>query len=112
MSGYAGALGLTLAIEVPVYVVALRLSTPCTWRAGIVLALAVNLVSHPLAFLVVEPALRRCLGTDAALVITEVAVVLGEAAMMHVRRVPPRAALLTSACANITSLVMGVALTR
>lgn len=45
---YAAALGLTLLIEVPIYAFALR-------RRALLPAIAVNLVTHPLLWLVLPP---------------------------------------------------------
>jgi hypothetical protein len=110
-SDYITALTLTLVIELPVYLVGLTFPEARRWQAALVLGLGVNLISHPIAFLAVYPMLEGPAGGAAALVVTELAVVLGEAAMMWSRRIPPRVALLTGACANIASLVLGVAIT-
>ena len=112
MSDYLIALGLTLVIETPVYVVAMMRWAARRWREALLTGLGVNLISHPIAFLAVYPVLEGPAGRAAALVITEVSVVIGEAAMLSLRRVAPMVALGASACANIASLVLGVALTR
>ncbi len=110
MTRYAIALALTLAIEVPLY-------TAVLWRMGAVpvqrsvfVGIVVNLVSHPLAFVVVHPLLRRATGDAASLAIVEVAVMLGEAwgAWGLTRQAP--AALVAAAAANTVSLTIGVLL--
>lgn len=107
---YTTALGLTLVIELPVYMVALTRWAARRWQEAMVTGLVVNLISHPIAFLAVYPVLEDLVGGAAALVVTELAVVIGEAAMLSLRRVPPSVAFATSACANVASLVLGVAL--
>jgi hypothetical protein len=81
-SAYVAALGLTLLIEVPVYAVVLRhglsIGAPRGLRAGA----AVNLISHPLAFLIVMPALARPLGFFPALVVIEAGVWILESALL------------------------------
>ena len=112
MSDYLIALGLTLVIEAPVYVLAMTRWAARRWREALFTGVAVNLISHPIAFLAVYPVLEGPAGGAAALVVTEVLVVIGEAAMLSLRRVPSDVALVASACANIASLVLGVAITR
>lgn len=112
MSDYLIALGLTLVIEGPVYVVALTRWAARRRREALLTAIGVNLISHPIAFLALYPILEGPAGGAAALVVTEVSVMIGEAAMLSLRRVPPTVALATSACANMASLVLGVAITR
>lgn len=112
MSDYTTALALTLVIELPVYLVGVTFGAARRWHEALVIGLGVNLISHPIAFLAMYPMLEGPAGGAAALVVTELAVVLGEAGMMWLRRIPPTVALLTSACANIASLVLGVAIIR
>lgn len=110
MTAYAAALMLTLAVEVPLYVIGLtRLTSFARWRAARV-GLVVNAVSHPLAFLIAWPLLRAPLGRAAALAVIEVAVMLGEA--WGVRRLAgdTAAALITAAVANSASMAIGLAL--
>jgi hypothetical protein len=109
MSGYAPALLLTLVIEGPCYVVGLTGRSVGGWGSAVATAAAVNLISHPLAFLVVHPPLEDAIGSIAALAITESAVVMGEAALLLLRRVPAGVALVASGCANVASLVVGAA---
>ncbi len=112
MSGYTTALGLTLLIELPVYMVALTIRASRPWRESLFIGLGVNLISHPIAFLVLFENLERPVGGAVALVVTELAVVTGEAWMLLRRRISSGVALGTSAFANIASLVLGVAITR
>jgi hypothetical protein len=68
----------------------------------------VNVVSHPLAFVVVVPVLRLVLSATAALVVVEVAVVYFEAWMLVRRdRVRSSTAIMLSAIANVLSLSLG-----
>lgn len=110
MTRYAIALALTLAIEVPVYTWLLWRVGAVAQRRGAFVAAVVNLVSHPLAFLVAHPALRHATGETASLVVVELAVMAGEAwaAARLTRRVP--AALIAAAAANAASLTIGVLL--
>lgn len=110
MTAYATALVLTLAVEVPLYVVGLTCLTGLARWRGARVGLVVNAVSHPLAFVVAWPLLRAPLGRAAALALIEVAVMLGEA--WGVRRLAgdTAAALITAAVANLASLAIGLAL--
>jgi hypothetical protein len=81
-TAYLAALGLTLMIEVPVYASVLRRGLTISSRRGLTAGAAVNLVSHPLAFLVVMPALARPLGFFPALVVIEAGVWVLESALL------------------------------
>jgi len=81
-SAYVGALGLTLLIEMPVYASVLRCGLSISARRGLAAGAAVNLISHPLAFLIVMPALDRPLGFFAALTVTEAGVWVLESALL------------------------------
>jgi len=110
VTAYATALILTVAVEVPIYVVGLtRLTSLARWRAARV-GLVVNAMSHPLAFVVAWPLLRAPLGRTAALALIEVAVMLGEA--WGVRRLAgdTAVALIMAAVANLASLAIGLVL--
>lgn len=116
MGAYLIALLLTLGIEVPVYVatlgpVARALGGPVLpWSQAFVLGITVNLVSHPLAFLVVFPLVRQLTGRTAALVLVEIGVLVLEA-MIIWRRLPNGAtALSASSLANLSSLTVGALL--
>jgi hypothetical protein len=107
---YAIALGLTLAIEVPVYAAVLSRLGHVRIGRGAQVGVLVNLVSHPLAFLVARPLLRRVMDDTAALAVVEVAVMLGEAwGVWRITRGAP-AALVGAALANTASLALGLAL--
>ena len=58
-AAYATALGLTLLIEMPAYASVLRCGLNISVRRGLAAGAAVNLISHPVAFLIVMPALDR-----------------------------------------------------
>lgn len=105
---YLAALGATVAIEVPLVVLLRRplLGLPTlAWRRVVAVDLIANLLSHPLAFLVVWPMVGR---RDAALVPIELAVVAGEMAVLSrgLRR-SWWPCLVTSGIANATSVVLG-----
>jgi hypothetical protein len=72
---YLAALALTLAVEVPLYVLVLRAPSRS--------AAAVNLVSHPVAWFVLWPLLRSLVGDGAAFVVVELAVCAGEWAALR-----------------------------
>ena len=95
---YLAALALTVLVEVPVYVVGLRVSA-----RG---AAAVNLVSHPLAWFVLWPVLRSLIGDGAAFVAVEAAVCVGEWAAVRRLADPARVAAVVL-LANAVSLLAG-----
>lgn len=100
---YAQALALTLAVEVPVYMVALRWAWLLSWRRALAMAVGVNLVTHPLVWLI----LTHHTGT-AAFTVVEVGAWLVESALIFllVRR---DAALicLVALVANLASVLLG-----
>jgi hypothetical protein len=110
MGDYAAALALTLAIEVPLYVACLALWASRPWSSAVGIGVAVNVVTHPMAFLMAYPVLDGALGVTVALAVTELAVTLAEACMLRCWGVEPVKALWTSGLANVTSLVVGSAL--
>jgi hypothetical protein len=79
---YLAALGLTLLIEMPVYAGVLRCGLSFSARRGLAAGAAVNLISHPIAFLIVMPALDRPLGFFPALVVIEAGVWVLESALL------------------------------
>jgi hypothetical protein len=108
---YLAALALTLAIEAPLYALGFAVVTGTRWQRGGTTGLRVNLVSHPLAFLVAFPLLAPLLGTMAALVVVEIGVVYLEALLIWRRRESnPIEAVVLSAIANVASLAIGLAL--
>lgn len=111
--GYLRALGLTLLCEVPVYALALWRLFDVRPLLGIGAGIAVNAISHPLAFFVLVPVLSDVVGSVAALAIVEVAVWLVEASLlfMWLRRRPDRL-LAVSLVANGLSLSAGLLLLR
>jgi hypothetical protein len=110
---YLAALGLTLSLEAPIYAAELkgqfdrRLSS--TGFAGV----AVNFVSHPLAFLVIAPALVVALGAGGTLVTVELFAWVSETLLLWLwlRRSPGVLGLI-SLLANSLSLLVGLALFR
>lgn len=101
------ALGLTIAVELPWYVVglaALRLARP--GRAAL-LGIGVNLVTHPVLWWLLSPR-----PTMFRLTMTELAVTAVEASLLFiwVRREPALLVVL-SVGANATSVFMGLLLT-
>ncbi len=108
---YVVALGLTLAVETPVYALGLAAGgSVALVRAGRT-GIRVNLVSHPLAFLVAFPLLTPVIGSLAALVLVEVGVVYLEAALVWRGRDSGGAAAIAVSCiANVASLLIGLAL--
>jgi hypothetical protein len=81
-TAYVAALGLTLLIEMPVYASVLRGGLGISARRGLAAGAAVNLISHPVAFLIVMPALDRPLGFFAALVLIEASVWVLESTLL------------------------------
>lgn len=107
MRGYLAALVLTLVIEVPVASVWLRRLGTSLGRA-LLSAVAVNMVSHPLAFLVVWPLLDRVLPAAVVLAAVELAVIAGEAVgYRRLTRVDSGSAVQIAALANVASLAFG-----
>jgi hypothetical protein len=80
VSGYVGALLLTLAVEPPLYAFALRrLGLP--WQRGYAAGLLVN-SSHPLAWLVLWPLLPHSWRPTGSLAVVEAYAVAWEAALL------------------------------
>jgi hypothetical protein len=106
---YLEALALTVAIEWPIYAVLLarhrRAPTPSWWHG-----LAVNLVSHPLAFLVLDPLFEPVLHGGPELAVLELLVWAGEAVGLRMLGASAEVAVAASAVANVSSLVIGTAL--
>jgi hypothetical protein len=108
---YLAALALTLAIEAPLYALGFAVVHGSRWQHGGTTGLRVNLVSHPIAFLIAFPVLAPLLGTMAALVAVEIGVVYLEALLIWRRRESnPMEAVALSAIANVASLAVGLAL--
>jgi hypothetical protein len=108
---YAAALGLTLVIEMPAYAAILRGGLHISARRGLAAGAAVNLISHPVAFLVVMPALARPLGFFPALAVIEAGVWIAESALLWswLRRDLDLLAL-AALLANAASLAVGLLL--
>lgn len=113
MWAYVQALALTLVIEVPLYVVVLgppagaRRGPALAWGRAARFGIAVNLVSHPLAFLVVYPVLRHLTGRTTSLILVEVGVIVLEAALLRRWLHDEQVALIASSVGNVVSLTVG-----
>lgn len=109
---YGTALALTLAIECPLYTLALWRHANCRPAAGALRGLAVNLVSHPLSIGVALPLLGVLVGYWWAVIVLEVGVFLLEAALLRLATPEVDFDLLgriALAC-NVASLGVGLAL--
>lgn len=107
MTGYVPALLVTLAVEPPLYVAALRLlGDPRPWWRGYAAGLLVNVTSHPLTWLVLWPALSGRVPSGVAFVAVEAFAVAWEAALLRVylRR---DLALLTGVSLVVNALSLG-----
>jgi hypothetical protein len=105
---YLVALALTLAVEVPAYVVVARLLTPVSSRRAVISAIAVNLLTHPVGY-----AASSVLTSTAGLLGAEVAVTGVEAlALAWAWRCPARSAAVWAAAvlANSLSTAAGLVL--
>ena len=113
---YLATLALTLVIEVPLYALVLgpgarRLGGRAALIGATVLTGTIaNLVSHPIAFLAVEPLLDGPVGATAALVVVEVLVLMIEAGIVVVRHRDPVLATTSAGVANLVSLSIGLAI--
>lgn len=87
---YPVALATTLVVEVPVWALLLHAVVRAPWRRALVVGVAVNLVSHPLFWFVLTPALGALASEWLAFAAAEAFVVLTEAVMSWwwVRRSP------------------------
>jgi hypothetical protein len=109
---YGTALALTLAIECPLYTLALWRYAHCRPGAAALRGLAVNLVSHPLAIGLTLPVLGVLIGFWWAVIVIEVGVFLLEASLLRLS-IPnvdfDRLGRIALAC-NVVSLSVGLAL--
>lgn len=96
----------------PIYTVLGRYALDLPVRRGALAGLAVNLVSHPLGFLVIGPALQGPLGDASALALVELWAWGSETTLLWLmtRRRWGREAALISLAANGASFAVGVAL--
>jgi presenilin-like A22 family membrane protease len=110
---YGSALGWTLLIEVPIYVSGLQWRRRLNLKRALIAAVAINLASHLLAFLVVLPILEFVVGRFVGVVVVEAAIVFFEAILLWCYwRVECRFAVALSLIANCVSLLFGIALLR
>lgn len=108
MLRYPAALALTLAVEIPVYAVALRWGWAASWRRAALCALGVNLATHPLLWWLLAPWTARS-GYPLIVVVAEAVVCGAEAALLvwWLRRRDPLLAVLAVA-ANAASVLAGL----
>jgi hypothetical protein len=105
---YVVSLAITLVAEVPIYVAFLVALLGVRARPAARCAIVVNLVSHPLGFLVIDPVLRMFIGALPALLIVEAWALGIEALLVWVwlrRSLPTIAAI--AFVANAASLALG-----
>jgi hypothetical protein len=104
------ALGITITLESPIYSLLLSLCLGVSRVEGLWGGVCANLVSQPLAFLVVVPLLMPSLGLVQSIVIVEIGIAwLGEAVLLwRWHRWEWRVLLGTSAVANAISLAAGL----
>ena len=111
VEGYLWSLGLTLLIEVPVYTVGLAGLCGVRLAPGVAAGATVNLITHPIGFLLALPALQTHTGYWPALALVEVLVWPAEALMLFAWLRRDRGALLgLSFVANGLSLGIGLLL--
>ena len=103
------ALAWTLAIELPLYAVLLGRHPPrvSRWSGALVGGLAVNAISHPLAFLVAMPLLAGW-PYPLALGVVEAGVLVLEWALLSAWTRDPWRAALAAGAANVASLSFGL----
>ena len=107
---WAVAFGLTLAVELPVYVAVLVGLIGVPWRRAAALAFAVNLLTHPLVWIALHPALADGGRYAGVVLAVEGAVVFVEAVLLQAK--VGREALLIAATAltvNAASVLVGIA---
>jgi hypothetical protein len=107
---YLVALALTLAIELPIYLALLRLSLKVPPGRALFLALAGNLLTHPLVWFVTPIVPSHVVDYDLALTAAEVLAMITEALVlrMGIRQRFSRL-LIVSFAANAASLLVGSA---
>ena len=111
--GYLAAFGLTQVVEAPVYVGLLVCLLGVPWRRALGASLGVNLVSHPLLFLVFVPVTDAVMHPTAGIIAAEALVWWAETAMLATWLRRDYAALAaTSLLANATSFAAGLFLLR
>jgi hypothetical protein len=110
VSGYVAALLLTLAVEPPLYALALRRGIGVRSRRGYAEGLLANATSHPLTWLVLFPLTGRSLAAAAAV---EAFVVAWEAGLLRLRLGSDLPLLVgMSFVVNAVSLGLGAAVLR
>lgn len=82
MASYLAALGFTLVVEAPLYYILLTVVFEATPVRALSAAIGVNLISHPVGFLVLAPALATLTPWWGSLSIVEAWAVLVEASII------------------------------
>ncbi|GAA2452460.1 hypothetical protein GCM10010191_83460 [Actinomadura vinacea] len=109
MTGYPAALALTLAVELPIYLAALRALLGTRVAPALALAVAVNLATHPLVWWTLGAAARLRGGYEIALLPVEITAWLAEAAFLCACLRGPRQKVLHAAlAANAASFLAGL----
>jgi hypothetical protein len=112
--GELGTLGLTLVIEVPIYGALLHGLLGVRLSAALAAGVVVNLASHPLSFVAVQPATKHALGEAGSLALVELVIAWwGEAGLLWLWLRRERLHLLAiSFVANGTSFAIGLLVVR
>ncbi len=111
MLAYLLALAVTVVVETPVYALMLQRELTLDARRGAAAGVIVNLVSHPLAFLVAMPLIAPKFGFLPALIVVEAGVWTLEGLLLWAwRRCDPERLGLAALVANLLSLSVGLAL--
>jgi hypothetical protein len=107
---YLAALGLTLAIELPIYLALTRFWLKAPSGRVLTLALTGNLVTHPLVWFVTPIAPSNLVDFDLALTVAEVLAMIAEALVLSIGiRQRFSRLLIVSFFANAASLMVGSA---
>lgn len=104
MTAWLAAFGLTIAIELPVYVPGLAALRLLTWRRAVVAGVLVNVATHPLLWWTLSGHPHWWAGAEAAACLVEALLLLAA-----VRR-DPVVLLALSVAANAASLAVGLLL--
>jgi hypothetical protein len=104
MTAWLAAFGLTVAVELPVYVAGLTALRLLSWGRAVVAGLAVNVATHPVLWWFLSGHPRRWIGAELVVCAVEALMLFGA-----VRR-DPVVLLFLSVAANATSLLAGLLL--
>ena len=104
---YPIALAVTLAAELPVYLLVFRFTGLFGWRRGVAAAVGLNLGTHPVVWLVLSAHPGWFVSVEAAVCAVE-----GGLLWWFAGRREPGLLLLTAVVANLTSILAGFVLVR